>query len=470
MAKQTIQTTDNLPTGRTVINSNFTELYDRIIYPEDFNAVGDGIADDTTALTDYFAALSSGANKYVGSSRKATYMVSAAITVTGAPIFSFHGTIKRTTASTQTEILILALGTAGIVDLSVNVDGNSANANPVTGILINSGSNNKKSEFKLAAHECDIGVQIIGNVEKLRVNAHVSSCIVGVNVSNDGSPATPDEIAIVMTGSDCDTFFLADGTEKVSGSVNFDVEQGDNNTTYAIDHKNGIWTYTGEIRGVHGGVSISTTAALAAKFDLVLLGRTANGSDLNAMLVDSGTCALSGSLLLPEWKEGVWIKACATASLQLLRRDSGSTGIGLRLGDNAGGKTVNGFTLLPGSALFGVTGLYLDKALYCVIDIGSIVDNGSGITISAQSSSNDILLPNFERATVITNNRTENDNNVTYKGSLTNAELELIPSPFKGMFVRSSADSSVYGGLFRGAANWQSQDGKSYDVGSHSWS
>lgn len=50
MAYQEINATDTLNVGRGKINNNFTELYGRSIYVEDFGAVGDGVTDDTEAI------------------------------------------------------------------------------------------------------------------------------------------------------------------------------------------------------------------------------------------------------------------------------------------------------------------------------------------------------------------------------------------------------------------------------------
>lgn len=50
MAKQTINNGESGLIVRGKINDNFTDLYNRIVYVEDFGAVGDGSTDDTTAI------------------------------------------------------------------------------------------------------------------------------------------------------------------------------------------------------------------------------------------------------------------------------------------------------------------------------------------------------------------------------------------------------------------------------------
>lgn len=50
MAQQTINAIDTLNQGRVKINDNFTDLYGRLIYVEDFGAVGDGVTNDQPAI------------------------------------------------------------------------------------------------------------------------------------------------------------------------------------------------------------------------------------------------------------------------------------------------------------------------------------------------------------------------------------------------------------------------------------
>lgn len=50
MAKQTINNGDSGVSARNKLNGNFTDLYDRLVYVEDFGAIGNGSTDDTVAI------------------------------------------------------------------------------------------------------------------------------------------------------------------------------------------------------------------------------------------------------------------------------------------------------------------------------------------------------------------------------------------------------------------------------------
>lgn len=471
MAKQVINNTDSSPdpvkTAFTKCNDNFTELYGRKIYPEDYSAVGDGSTDDNTPVANYISRLNDGSNKSIGSSLFTTYMVSTVKQITRNVMIDFWGTLKRTAASTADTILQLSFGTAGKTSVKISVDGNSANANVVTGILIDSGSNNTKSSHDLTAEECDIGIKVTGNVEKLVAKCNVRSNIVGVNINNDGSANTPDEIKFEINGADCDTFLLSDGTEKISYVASLDVEQSDDNTKYAVDHQNGVGTISGGLRGAHGGISISTNSALQFKFDNFRLYGKGAGSDLRPILCDAPNCLVSGQTDLYEWEEGIWIVRCAAGSfLQAGKRDTGSVGTGLRIGDFTNTKLCS-FNYQ--GTLFGTTyALHLDYSRNSRIDVLNVIDS-AGILISANSDSNTILIPKASRAIAITNNRTENDNLIYFKGNYTNAELEEITSPFKGMMVENLSATDACGPAVYTGTAWRSFDGKTYNAGTNTW-
>lgn len=453
--------------GVTKIN----DYWQRVRYPEDYGAVGDGVADDDTPIGEWVTQLNGGSNKARGSSIFTTYLISTIKQFTRNVIIDFPGTIKRTTASTISTILQFSFGSAGFTSVAINVDGNSLNANTVTGILIDSGSNNTKSRHRLGAQSCTTGVKITGNVEKLVAACDIRSNVVGVNINNDGSANTPDEIYLELAGADNDTFLLSDGTEKTSYIANFQgCEQADDNTKYAIDHQNGVGTIMGGIRGVHGGVMVTTNSALQFKFDNFRLYGKGAGSDLRPILVDAANCLISGQTDLYEWEEGIWIKLCANGSnLKVGKRDTGSVGTGLRIGDFANTKLTS-FNF-EGTLFGSVYNLHLDYARGSYINILNTIDAGT-ILISANSDNNTILIPKSSSTKLITNNRTELDNTIIYKGCFTNAELELINGGtfIKGMVVEASADTSVYGRLFWNGSNWKSENGLTYNTGTNTWS
>lgn len=472
--QQTILGTDNLSQGKNKINANFTQLYGLDLYPEYYGAVGDGTTDDFTALGSYFTQASSGTNKSIMQARRATYMTSGALTITGTPTIRFSpGVIKRTTASTATPIVTMNLGTAGIVETDINVDGNSANANTVVGINITAGSNNTKSVHTLSALECDTGIKLEGNVEKINLNTYLRSNVIGFNIHNDGSANTVDEAKINITGSDNDTHFQATGTEKISYSVTFNVEQADDNTKYAIDQQNGDGTFSGVVRGsAGGGISVTTTSSLNTVFnDLFLYGVQA-GSALQAVLVDAANDLTSGKVTLSQWNDGVWIKTCKSgSSLEIKKRDTGATGTGLRVGDFANSKEVVAFTLQPGSNLFGSTNaLHLDYATNCTFNIEQMLEGN--ITISANSSGNTINLNKGLRNRTVTNNRTQDDNVIFYKGLFTNAEIEEITTPHSGMYLQGCTDAAVRGQIIfylESTSRWTATNGLDYNAGTNTW-
>jgi hypothetical protein len=477
MAKQLILNSggviDSAYTGSLKINSNFTEIYDREIYPEDYLALGDGVTDDVVGLTNYFTQLSSGINKSKGSSKKSIYLTSGEVVINSTPFINFPGLIKRTDASTADVMVTMGLGTANYCEINLNVDGNTLNNNPVTGFTINTGAANIKSKHVLSARFCDTGIVVRDNVEKIQLDAYVTSCIRGVNVHNDGSPNTPDEINIRITGGNVENVFVASGTEKITGHVEFNVEGNNDNTKFSVEHQNGSWGYRGELRGRYGGFNITGINALSATFDVVMYAEGTFGANLEALLVDAGNLDLSGKMLLySNWNAGVWIKSINSASFKLIKADGGSTGTGLRIGDFSNGKQVTGFLLEDGSVLFGTTmALNLDYSTSGTYNLSAILDGG-GITIGANSSKNRIFISHSFRSTIITNNRTQNDNLIVYRGVYSNAELEQINGGtfIKGMIVEASADTSVYGQLFWNGSNWKSMDGKTYNTTTNVWS
>lgn len=463
------QDNGNAYTDVAIAQAVFSSSYG-IIYPEFYGAVGDGSTDDATDLAEFFTTLSSGANKLIGWMRRSVFMTSIKQTISNTPIILGYGTIKRTLASTIDTIVEMSLGTGGITEIRLNVDGNADNANTCIGTLINSGANNTKAKHELSAKNTTTGHKLMGNVEKVNINYWVSNHTIGVNVHNDGSSATVDEANLMIEGSDCDTFFLADGTEKMSGQVTFSCEQGESSTLFAIDQQNGYWSYKGEIRGVKNGVKITTTSSYAASFDLILIGKGAL-SVLQALLCESATCILKGNLTLAEWNEGVWIKKCAGgSSLQINKRDSGSTGTGLRVGDFANGGQVASFTLHP-SQLFGSTNaLHLDYSTNNTFHVENIWEGG--ITISANSGGNTIILSKGLRTKTITNSRTQKDNIILFKGLYTNSELESITALFNGVRVEGIANQPSYGQIYynESDAAWHSTSGLTYNTTTNTWS
>jgi hypothetical protein len=473
--QQTILSADKMPAGTAKINANFTQLYGREIYPENYGAAGDGITDDDVPVGSYYTQLSSGVNKSGGNSLEATYMISTTKTLSGNAFMNFSkGVLKRTAGSTATTMVTLAFGTAGFTEVKLNVDGNSLNANPVVGININAGANNTKSVHVLSAVECDTGIKLEGNVEKININSYLRSNVIGFNIHNDGSANTVDEAKINVTGADNDIQFLATGTEKISYSVHFNVEQSDDPTKYAIDLQNGdANSLSGEVRGcAGGGVSVTTTAALNTVFDNLFLYGVQAGSALQAVLIDAQNDLTSGRVTLSQWNNGVWLKLCKSgSSLELKKRDSGATGTGLRVGDFANSKEVVAFTLQAGSDLFGATNaLNLDYSTNSTFHIAQMLEGG--ITISANSSGNTIHLHKGLRNRTVTNNRSQDDNLIYYWSLFTNPEIEEITTPHNGMYLLGGTDALVRGHMIfyvESLGKWKATNNLTYNATTNVW-
>lgn len=453
--------------GVTKIN----DYWQRVRYPEDYGAVADGVADDDTPLSEYFTQLSLGINKSIGASVKTIYLTSGKYTIEGTPTIKFPGVVKRTASSAQTPLFTLDLGTANFTEIDLNADGNSSNTNPGIGFYLNGGNANVKARHTLAATHFDTGIFITNIIEKTHIDAFPNICGVGVEVNNDGSAATPDEISLRIFAGGCDQVFKATGTEKISGNLYLNSEGGEDATKYNVDIQNGVWSAIGEVRGCEGGgLSVTTTAAQSVIAKGLTLFGAGSGAALPAVMSDSATCVLDLSLALHNWTDGLWIKRCAGGSFaHITKRDSGSTGTGLRIGDFANSKQA-AFNFK--GVLFGQTyALHLDYATNSSVDIDLIIDGG-GILISANSSGNRININKASSGTVITNNRTQNDNTIIYKGNYSNAELELINGGtfFKGMIVEASSDTTVYGRLFWNGSNWKSENGLTYNTGTNTWS
>lgn len=413
----------------------------REVYPEDFGAEGDGVTDDAEALQAWADALSS--VDYIGRGSAGIYMTSETITFTGHPNIDFDGVIRRTASSTIDEIVRFDFGSSWFVSVKINVDGNVSNANDCIGIVVDEGLN-VKTDLNLSAWHCSTGIRLTGNFEQSRIFTYVNDNDIGVEVYNDGSSNTPDELWIWVSGAANRTAFKATGDQKCSGVVFFNHEVGGED--YAVIIENGVWSLQGELRGADGGVlvknTLSPTSPLIVDFNSLFLYGERDTNALYALLVDAGSsCLITGDITINRHEKGVWIKECAQgSSLRINRRSStAANDVGLKLGDT--GKTVSGFVLLPGSVLAGVPALNLENCVSSTFNIDNVL-SGS-LVIASGSSANRILLPSFEHTTTITNNRTQKDNLVIFTGVLTTTQRNNIPSPIKGYRCEGVDDGNV---------------------------
>lgn len=448
-------------------NTNQDERLDRIIYPEDYGAVGNGTTDDYVALNDWASAVNAGA---YGKMQYKTYATTQPIVFEAAANVDCQGgVIKAVSTFTGNEVVRLELNAQTKINLRLCVDANSLG---IDGVYIADAQALDENFLYLHAKNANDGIKIKGNVEGLNIYAYPVNCLDGVTVDeSDDNLSTPDELFIYLNGRNNRTHFSVRGSEKSSGQVIFNCAQSEIDNFSSVIIETGWWILSGQLRGIKGGVEITGTTQLV-QFNGLMLNAKGDETDTNpALMVDAPLCYLQGDILMTAWNDKVWIKRCAGGNLHTGLRDAdGSGGYGIKLGDAANAKECQGMFIS------GATGgdtflLELDNAESCHVNLEKVTSTNT-ILVSSTSEKNRITLNRFIRAKTITNNRTQNDNLFIYQGVYSNAELEQINGGtfFKGMEVEGSADTSVYGRLFWNGTNWESANGLTYNTGTNTWS
>lgn len=323
----------------------------------------------------------------------------------------------------------------GVVDL--HVDGSRANNTAdVTGIKVVQ-LKRGFSDAKLAAHDCDTGILIKGNVEYANITAAAEGCTTGVHVESDGT-TTPDELVMTVLGHDCGTFFEVSGSNKTSGIVTFGCEQS---ATTAAIIRQGWWELHGELRGCStdsAGVGLLIEKDPAATTQLPYVTgrlRIAGGSDTNCTWVADIQDGYLEALQLngiSKYASGVRVGGGVEGSALVNLQSVPDNGVGLELGDDA---ALIGFHVLPGSRIEG-GGVNITNCQGCVLDFSHLVGS---VTIGSGSYDNTIYVPRrqAENSVTFVNNRTSADNKIIYRGSYTLSEMNALngSAPFKGMEV-----------------------------------
>ena len=318
-------------------------------------------------------------------------------------------------------------------DVALMVDGNRANnATPVTGYRL---TNLKKtmSRQRIGARNCEVGVELFGNVEYARIEAHVEYCTVGMRSRPNGTE-TSDENLIDLVAHSCGSFFVSDGASKTSGVLTIAAEGCDG---YGVDIQTGWWDLRGEMRGVGrvaGGGGFRTGAGARITGGLLISG----GSDTNCEWcadLQGGRLSAVHLACIASFRNGVRVAPGTEGSILVDSLSSPATAAGtmLQLGDTSGA-VLNGFHVLPGSRLVA-SGVALDllRATNCLIEPSQIVGT---VRIDANSGGNTLHIGKRNAASVvIQNSRAALDNKVIFRGGYTLTELLAVNGGvlFRGM-------------------------------------
>lgn len=347
-----------------------------------------------------------------------------------------------------------------VAGFNLHVDGNKANNTAsVTGIKCSLMKRNSNSVM-LSASDCDVGINITDNVEYAKMDLHADGCGTGVLVDTDSS-LTPDELTLNVLAHDCDTFFEASGTSKMTTHTTFGCEQSN---SYGAVISQGWHQIFGELRGVGktggGGIKISDAA------DVMGSVRVLGGDNTNCEWcadIQGGDLRSLELVLGASFKNGCRILGGTEGSARIILQSSpNATGSeeAVKLGDSTG-SSLNGFQILPGSEITsGNIAVNLDNAVRCVINPVKLVGE---VVIGANSSDNTIYVPrrNAETLVSFTNNRTQQDNKIIFQGSYTTAEMDAFNGGtsgsgcFKGMEVESCSSLNGARAYFDGTS-WTS--------------
>jgi hypothetical protein len=371
-------------------------------------------------------------------------LTSAKVNFFGGEIVNLGDTIiKQANGANLAELVDINFSNATSArraTVDIHVDGNKSNNTAVTGITVNS-IKKESAVIRLSSDQCDIGVRVTGNTEYLKGSLHAGNCGTGVLINTDGAN-TPDELTLDVFAHDCDTFFEASGTNKMTTHIVFSCEQSN---SYGAKFSQGWHEIHGVLRAVGktgaGGLFIDDDANMAGTI------RILGGSDANCTWcadVQGGT--LSGLTMITgsAFANGCRILGGTEGSARLIMQQAPAatgTETGLKLGDSAG-TALQGFSILPGSYLSsGNDAINLDNANSCVIDAQGIVGN---IVIASGSYDNTIYIPRRQAETVtFTNNRSAGDNKIIFRGAYTTAEMNTFNGGtsgsgcFKGMEVEA---------------------------------
>lgn len=397
---------------------------------------------------------------YVLRGDSAATEVSARVDVTGSVVADLSGTIIKQADGANLPILVkLAAGSGTTKDcrFDVFVDGNrDNNTTEVVGVQV-SANNRARCRLDVGAVNCDIGLQVTGESERFAFSVSAADCGTALNITNPGDN-TPDEIDGAVYAHDCDSFLVADGTDKVSGAVRV---FGEVAYDWGAVIEQGWLDLLGELRtvGVNGGGGMLVDGA-----NVRLTGRLAimGGSATNcAYMLDVQAGYLFGLVvdMKDQFAAGVRLMMGATAGSAMLRvTGTPSSGPGIQLGDSGESDPITGFHVLPGSLTHGTAdgttapALLLEKAVDCTVELDRVT---GVIEIGSASYGNVVTVGRAcvrEGIVSFANNRTECDNVVLLRGVYSLTELGSVSGVFKGMRAEAVTDYNGAGGYYDGSS------------------
>ena len=362
----------------------------------DYGAIGDGAAEDSTAIQ---AAID--AAELVGGILvfpPGTYIIDTTLTI-GAPIhiIGYGAIIKQEAGADQGSIISIDLSAQQDITIyGLKVDGNMDNNAAVIGFIIKD-ITNCYSGINIAAIECDIGVKIMGECEANVMYFSVSYNGIGVLERSTGSSSS-DENTFYVTGKYNNTHYRKDTLDEGhNSSIHLSCE-----SAYAdaidIDCTGGRTILSGILRGCDtNGVVITSGYVLFN--NLYINGDVDSGWGI---LCDNGD-GIEGDVSINNFDDGgVWIKAANGAlpgSLGITTSSNGKDTTGgpaLRLGVS-GTTRVTGFIVKPGSYLYtnGNVAINFEYSRYCTINSSYTSGVVSNVVFSAESTNDTVVMYNM---------------------------------------------------------------------------
>lgn len=368
-------------------------------------------------------------------------LVSSAINIVGNTSYCNvpHTVFKQENSANLSELITINLSNSvytRMADINLYVDGNKDNNTAVTGIKATQIKRNS-NRVSLSASDCDVGVNITDQVETAKIDVYADNCGTGLLINADDT-VTPDELIVDLCAHDCDTFFETSGSHKSTGIITFACEQS--NTT-AVKINQGYWEIHGVIRGcstssLGSGLLIERDASSVFPETPNVSGniRIFGGDNTNcewAADIQSGSLDALNIYTKGDYANGVRIAGGVLGSARIKVDQLADSGDELELGDASNYLTA--FTLLPPSYAYRTN---LVKCKTCVLNFSYV----AFLTISADSFDNTIYIPReYAGSLSITNNRTQQDNKIIFRGAYTIVELNALNGGtggsgcFKGM-------------------------------------
>ena len=217
--------------------------------PEWRGAKGDGVTDDLAALILADADTTVNGGRLIGTGN---YLISGTFTPTSQ--YCHLNRVKLDSGFTDTEGVVFTYAGNSVVDVDVSLDGNnSAIAGSITGFNIKNTSS-PNTHFQLTADNCDTGLLVDANSEKL--NVYIGGFTGGILVHQAPDSVTvtqtPDENNYWISGSLYNTWYKNEGN--TSARVIFNCESNVGTSDYAVIIRDAKWVSLGGIiRGAYAG-------------------------------------------------------------------------------------------------------------------------------------------------------------------------------------------------------------------------